>query len=899
MNHLRLLFTLSLLFAVSCAVWAVPAKPGLVVFRQADGTEIMVRIIGDERAHYYLTEDGYLLLNDADRMYYARLDAAGRVASSGLRATAPARRTAAEKAFLATVSKGKMLAELQKEHAAAPRRAPRRNVGLFDTGFPSKGRQKALVVLVQYTDVKFQSSYDPHGYFSRMLHEDGFSDYGGTGCVEEYFRQNSMGQFLPEFDLYGPITLAHDQAYYGGNDWSGNDQNAEQMAIEACQILDDSIDFREYDRDRDGSIDNIYIFYAGRGEADGGSKNTVWPHSWNIAEATSTVYKFDGVRLDRYGCSNEWNGRRPDGIGTFVHEFSHVLGLPDLYTTSYTTAFTPGAWSVLDYGPYNNDGCTPPAYSVYERYSLDWITPRELSRPENITLDTITTNDACIVRTGKANEFFLFENRQQSGWDRYIPGHGMLVWHVDFDQSVWESNKVNDTSSHQYVDLEEADGTQTDGSRAGDAFPGMSRKTSFTDTTTPSMKSWDGSGQQKPITDISESRGLITFKVCGGKVAPDSTTALPAVDVRPAGFTARWKASPDSLATGYALTVYTLAPNGSHVLLDRWNARPVGDTTAVRVDSLEPATTYIYKVYVAGEAGLSDASNEISVRTAEPTFDYLAPRATAARDITAHSFTATWEELPTATAYTVEAYAKQLGEPERLYNGFDAGIKSLDGWTTNTTQTYANTAYSGDSIPALRFGADGRYVQSPVMDKDIHTLTFWHRGNKASDAGRLIVLAGDKAGKWTLIDSLAIENAAPGTTTTLNNIPEGTRQVRIELSLKGSGSVAIDDIELLWGGKLTRREEQTIDAGAMLTATVQGLRPDTKYYYRVRATSGTVSSKYSGEIEATTLTEEAMGINAPGTRATGPQAPGYDAAGRRATHGLIISKGRKKLKIKN
>ena len=164
----------------------------------------------------------------------------------------------------------------------------------------------------------------------------------------------------------------------------GNDQRPEEMIIEACQMLDDTVDFSEYDRDGDGYIDNVFVFYAGRGEASGGASDTVWPHSWDITAATSVPYVFDGVRLDRYGCSNEWEVDRPDGVGTFVHEFSHVMGLPDLYATKYTGAFTPGAWSAMDYGPYNNDGCTPPLYSAFERYSLGWIEPLPIDGPVNV-----------------------------------------------------------------------------------------------------------------------------------------------------------------------------------------------------------------------------------------------------------------------------------------------------------------------------------------------------------------------------------------------------------------------------------------------------------------------------------------------------------------------------------
>jgi len=334
-------------------LFAVPAKPGLITMIQPDGTEIQVRIIGDENAHYYLSEDGYLLVNDNNTFYYGNADASGNIVNSRIKAMPLASRSAEATGFLRTVNMEKVYAALQRRDAARAKvrrsAVPQKSqIGLFDTGFPSKGEQKGLVVLVEYKDVKFTHN-DPYSYFNRMLNEDGFSDYGGTGCAAEYFRECSDNQFRPKFDVYGPITLSQNMSYYGGNDYSGNDKNPQKMAIEACQQLDATVDFSEYDRDGDGFIDNVFIFYAGRGEASGGSSNTVWPHSWNVTAAEYTSYIFDGVQLDRYACSNEWEGSRPDGVGTFIHEFSHVMGLPDLYATSYTSAFTPGGWSVLDH----------------------------------------------------------------------------------------------------------------------------------------------------------------------------------------------------------------------------------------------------------------------------------------------------------------------------------------------------------------------------------------------------------------------------------------------------------------------------------------------------------------------------------------------------------------------
>lgn len=864
-----ILIVLAILFSNN-VLFAVPAKPGLVTMRQPDGTEINVRIMGDEHAHYYLSEDGYLLVNDNETFYYGNADAAGNIVQSRIVARPVAERSAEAKAYLHGVDMEKVFAALERRDAAIgktrQKTAPQKTrIGLFDTGFPSEGVQKGLVVLVEYKDVKFTLS-DPYNYFNRMLNENGFNDYGGTGCAAEYFRECSQNKFRPQFDVYGPITLSQNMSYYGGNDYSGNDKNPHKMAIEACQQLDATVDFSEYDRDGDGYIDNVFVFYAGRGEASGGSSNTVWPHAWNVTSAEYySTYMFDGVQLDRYACSNEWEGSRPDGVGTFIHEFSHVMGLPDLYATSYTSAFTPGAWSALDYGPYNNGGCTPPLYSAYERYSLGWMTPRVLNGPASVTLKSIGSNEACIIPTGNDYEFFLLENRQQTGWDKYIPGHGMLVWHVDYNPSVWENNTVNNQSSHQYVDIEEADGTQSESSRAGDAFPGTSRVTSFTDDTRPSMRTWSGKALNLPVTDIAETNGIITFKVAGGIVLPDPVTAVDATDIHSEGFTAHWL--PSAQSATYELSVYTkIQLNGGKVIfnnVDGYNHLAVTDTFAV-VSGLEPDTEYFYTVYVNDNGYISEASNEISVITGAPSFKHYAPEALEATDVEETSFTANWMPLEGAEGYEVIVYGKVLGNPYQSAVDFTGGIKAMpNGWSTNTSLTYANTAYSGEAVPALRFAVDDASLTSPVFDDDVRSVSFWHRGVSASSDNRLKVsVKGTAGGGWTDIAEIEVENAVGGVVTTISDIPAGTRAVRISYSRKGTGSVAVDDVVIEYGGELTVSDFGKFNAGNVVSTSVSGLLPATTYYYTVMAIDGVVFSRMSNEIAVTTASTN-TGIDAP------------------------------------
>lgn len=516
---------------------AIRATQQQVVRIQPDGSTVTMMLYGDERAHCATTVDGIPVVENSEG-YLVYADYAEDGSLTATEIIANDANSADRQKWFATRKDFNLEATLKARLAngrikeTTPRVETTRGIGLSSTSYPHFGSPKAIIILVEYQDVKFKTE-NPYEYFNALLNEEGFSQYNATGSVLDWFRDNSKGQFTPEFDLYGPVTLPNEMSYYGKNDRWGNDANPEQMVIHACDILDETVDFSQYDTDGDGKVDNIYVFYAGYGEADGGGSNTVWPHSWDITSAGSKRYRYDGVIIDHYACSNEVDHytRKPDGIGTFVHEFSHVLGLPDLYQTDGGTGcFTPGSYSVLDYGPYNNDGRTPPNYSSYELYALDWITPIPLDRSDIYELPNLAdSHEAYILPTDNTNEYYLFENRQKTGNDKYIPGHGMLVWHIDYKPMKWEYNEVNNTKSHQYVDLVEADNIQSQSSTRGDTFPGSENVTEFTFSSAPSLKSWSGESLKFGLYDISENNDIISFK--GLKDGEDlPTTAIDRIN---------------------------------------------------------------------------------------------------------------------------------------------------------------------------------------------------------------------------------------------------------------------------------------------------------------------------------------------------------------------------------
>ncbi len=866
MSHLfkRILISVGSVAIFGSVANAVPAKPGLVKMTQADGTEINVQLKGDERHHFYLTEDGYMLLEEQGSFYYANIDADGMDVNSHIKATPIAQRDEAARSFLATVDMeyvtGEMSARAERmlNNKLTPpiSRGPsyvgstNPDKGLFpNSNFPVHGEQRAVVILVEYTDVKFTLS-DPKDYFTRMLNEEGFNDYGGTGSAKDYFVQNSTGQFLPDFDVLGPVTLPYNQAYYGGNDWSGNDQNPEQMAVHACNILDDEVDFSQYDRDGDGVIDNVFIFYAGRGEASGGGSNTVWPHSWYVTSGDYTHHYYDGVLLDRYACSNEWESGRPDGIGTFVHEFSHVMGLPDLYATSYTSAFTPGSWSAMDYGPYNNSGMTPPFYGAFERYALGWMEPREITEALTATLHPIDDNVAGIINTPESNEFFLLENRQQVDWDAYVPGHGMLIWHIHYVPSVWNSNVVNNTPSHQYVDIEEADGTQTSTSRAGDPFPGTQKVTSFTAQTNPAMVTWTGIGIDLPITDIAEEDGVITFNVLGGKAGNVSVPEpLPASDVTYCSFTANWTLEPE---TSYYLYVYDSETDEA---VPGYSRCKVGETGSYNVTGLDAEASYYYTVQAGDGWQFSEMSEKTYVTTLPLPLNLKTVTALPASDITYNSFTANWAPLEEANAYMLTVFSLPLTGTNHDTCDF-ADSKIPAGWTSSTSSFYSNTAYSGQEIPALRLGSTGDRLASPVYDGPVHAISFWHRGSKADDATSLTVSA-YVGGQWKNIAEFPVTTEKGGQTLEVTDFPVGTWAVAITYDRGATnGAVAIDDVVVDYG---VAAEKVQLDEygdkliGDVMSHEVRGLEHSTVYYYTVKATDGTLVSLESDPMEVATL----------------------------------------------
>lgn len=518
-NKIKFLFLVAFITTSSVHLDAVNAYPGIMTVRQPDGSEIRILMKGNAFNHVVYSTDGFpLVMNDDGYYVFAGLNREGEVFASDIKSIETSSRTSSEKQWLSRVNVSGVVKALS-ERENIKKKDKRRGPGLMSTYYPTLGEQKALVILVEFADKEF-SMDDPKDFYTRMLNEPGYADNGGTGSARDYFIDNSSGEFIPSFDVYGPVKLKSEIAFYGQNDRWGDDTYPYLMVIEACRFLDNEINFREYDRNGDGEIDNVFVYYAGYGENDGGGANTIWPHSSKMSLLSQEKTYLDGVLLERYACSNELHSPQrnglPDGIGTFCHEFGHVLGLPDLYATTFINLETPGEWDVMDTGNYNNEGNTPANLSAFERYALDWLKPKPFVNGDAILEPIDIANEAYIYQCKNPDEYFLFENRQQQGWDNFLPGHGMLVWQINYDPKIWAQNIVNNSFLQQYVDLIEADGMGGLGSREGDPFPGSSEKTAFSSQTSPAFRGKSETNISVALSEITETEdGNIRFVVTG------------------------------------------------------------------------------------------------------------------------------------------------------------------------------------------------------------------------------------------------------------------------------------------------------------------------------------------------------------------------------------------------
>ena len=600
-------------------VAAVPADPRPRKVTNPDGSVVTVRVHGDEFFNFMTDEACTRLL---------QRDAAGFI-SDMVRDGAPV-------AF----SEGNVRMLREDALAALPKPAARsasiQKMATLDNGgrsnYPTIGKgNRSLVVLVEFQDVDFTVE-NPKEYFTRQLNEPGFSDYGGHGSALDYYMATSNGLYQPQFDVYGPVKVSKDAAYF--KDMGGN-----SMAVlirESLTALHDAgeIDFSNYDFDEDGVVDTVFFYYAGYGSADSDTE-TIWPHQSDYRYYStfgSNQLRFDGKRVGPYACANElkgWNphtGKQPwqdgsapwvDGIGTFVHEYGHVLGLPDLYDVNYTGAsvLTPGKWDVMAEGSYNNDGCIPPLYSAYEQWVCRWLEYTEAEDATTYDIPALGHSDSPMaVRIGIPNsagsglesEYFIVEARDRSDWDICFPESGLLIWRINYNRNHWTNNNVNSVSGSNVV-INYAGGNSRPAFTEGNIFPGSKSEL---------IPSKDYANWKSPIItgisyDAESKSGSFGFNMLSE--APAGAPVLhdnPFADESGArNFTLQW--DPVEGADSYQVTIKRSSTGKALGVYDEFD---VGDVTSLKVVSV-PISYWTNEVeaYVRAVKGIpcSDTSNVV------------------------------------------------------------------------------------------------------------------------------------------------------------------------------------------------------------------------------------------------------------------------------------------------
>lgn len=651
MRKLVLFFVYS--FFVVASLFAVKAYSGLLSYTQPDGSIVNYYLCGDENFNYMLSEDGALLTFDnLDYLVSAELSTNGVIQPS-------LKRTRFE-----TVAKDlESIMKRRVDKVYSPQYRASSN-----KGYPLTGSPKSLVILVNFSDVEFKSSTANQDFF-RLLNEVGYSDNDGRGSARDYFRNASNGVFEPEFVVVGPYTLPKERKYYGEKSGANVDKRPANMIVDACAAADTDIDFNDFDENGDGYVDNVFVYYAGHNQAEGGGVNTIWPHRAYI----SADVKYDGVRLGDYACTSELkssSGNFMCGIGTFVHEFGHVLSLPDLYDTEYSGHNTLGSWDVMDNGSYNNSGRMPPTYSAYERFYLGWLQPKQLSDDMFTELEPISvSNSAYLVAATQHNmngmspdpkEFFLIENRSQLNNDG-VPAEGLLITRIVYGVNKWNSNTVNNNSHAMGVEICCAAGNTTQPMK--NVFPGNAKVTNY------QFELRNGTILDKGLSKIVKTGDIVSFVYGSVENIPSLSFAgddLQTFDI-PVGEEQIKQLNIKGF--GVAGDVHLLLKSDNYSIrqantnndfVDKLTfAVGLDSTLDVVVDIKYAPKEYTYSNYVSESMLLTtvDYEKPITLRGCAPRPIYVTPPvARDAENVSPYTFVAVWDSVFDATEYLLSVY---------------------------------------------------------------------------------------------------------------------------------------------------------------------------------------------------------------------------------------------------
>lgn len=497
----RILLSISAVLA-AIAIQAMPVKPGICRnITLADGTVVKAELVGDEHLTYWRTADGACYRQTPSAGVFSKVELSALQSEYD---AVVAQKAAREKAILESARTSMPVKKVE--------------------GSKFQGKKKCLVILANFADTKFKPEHTLDLY-KQIINGENYSDetLGFKGSVRDYFKAQSGGQFEIDFDVVGPVDLPKGYAGYGKNDASGRDQAAlvYPMVEDAVNLAKDQVtDWKQYDWDGDGLVEEVFVLYAGHGQATyPQDPDLVWPHKSAIDPMTVA----DGVKVSVYACSCELGATEAiDGIGAFCHEFSHCMGLKDHYDIN-GRGYGTGFWDIMCFGCYNGNTFLPAEYNSYEKMFCGWKEPIVLNaEPQKIEgMKALAAGGDTYIfyNDGNENEYYMLENRQKTGWDAALPGEGLIVLHVDYSKGAWEDNQVNYNAARQRMTVIPADNTlgSTDEDKAGDAWPYQGNN-SLTNYSRPACTVYnantDGTGyMNKYLLNITQNAdGTISFE---------------------------------------------------------------------------------------------------------------------------------------------------------------------------------------------------------------------------------------------------------------------------------------------------------------------------------------------------------------------------------------------------
>lgn len=760
-------------------------------------------------------------------------------------------------------------ASLPRSLASAPQQVMR-------TAYvPTKGKVRIPVILVNFTDLAFTIN-SPKTQFSDFFNGNGGSNPNATGSVHTYYDASSNGQLDLEYVVFGPYTLSHDMAYYGANVTNSqgvttnHNVRARELVIEATRLAYNSgVDFSSFDANNDNLIDNVSIVVAGYNEAEGGPKNSIWPHYSTISngERFGSKYLCGYLMISEYRGSG---GKTQAGIGTYCHEFGHALGLPDLYDTSDSERYTVGEWSVMCSGCYNNSGSTPPTYTAFERFIMGWLTPVQINSAGLRTLRPIEAyNEALLVASGQhnfnplspvPNEYFLLENRQAIGWDAgrdALVGTGMLISHITFSSYAWEYNTFNNSTPLGYA-IVSAGVVDPTKSSAADIFPGSTRRSTWQPTLN------NGTVLNDFVVSQIRQRADNDMSMYVGPIGDDVLAFTPEELVVTTSFLQK------PIAYDTAVTMLHIPKTEEESLLlhmesgrfvysidsgAQWYS--AGDTARITLlqDSsyhlpllvvhtpIKQSCAYTY-AFLTAETEDESLATQLTLKGTSPRPSLITPPVVdSAASVSTHSMTIYWEDQEEADAYFYSLYTLHTGtskETEDFEQFATLTQIKESGWDANFANTQATISQSGYAVLCTQ---TGQYLQTPTYLYIPDHISLWLSNNYTPNGvdqtlgGQLIIRGSADGEEWKEITTINVQRTTKNITRTFElDTTQHMRQFRIEYThLGGNGGTVIDTWNVYYPFTLQYiyPPRQYMTNGNNIR--FRDLTPDTDYYFTLQA----------------------------------------------------------------